>query len=443
MTWAANTATNEEIAEHAGGYRTPEYYAFTKMRNDYFLDLFPDNSTPEALERLTALPAYDDVEAWSRFFHDGDPIVMRDEAFLLAEELEMTNPNLSFEEKMKKISEWMFYDKDDGRPFDWNADINGYTYDCTTTSEGYVTVFRIAGIPAISVSMQIVGFEGHEEPFYYDGNTWRNISSGLETFHDYFSDAAIAIVAGGINSGKDTYMLWYNDYILDIDESWVGPSAEYFMFDLFQQPFAYPNRKLTRGEVAKLICHYLNTVPMRNEQVFFDVPVSHNYAPYIWVMNKLGIMMGDGNGAFHPDSELSMQEFAVMAMRMLEYGGEKTVESKLRQIQEIENDPENWPLNSEYTRSVLTRLKEEADWQAQLAKYSYNDPLVFADNDEIASWAKPAVDEFSKLGVLQGDSFGSGSRLNPTEVLSKTRFLFFLFKLDQKSLLAVNRKLIF
>jgi hypothetical protein len=171
---------------------------------------------------------------------------------------------------------------------------------------------------------------------------------------------------------------------------------------------------------------------MRNEQVFSDVPTSHRYSKYIWAMNKLGIMMGDGAGHFNPDNELSMQEFAVMAMRMLEYGGAKTAEYKLSEVKEIESNPTDWPPDNQYTKDVLARLKKEADWRARLAEGSYQSPIVFADSDKIAPWAKPAIDEFSKLGILQGDSSGAGSRLNPTENMSKTRFLVFLYKIDQK-----------
>jgi hypothetical protein len=225
--------------------------------------------------------------------------------------------------------------------------------------------------------------------------------------------------------------------ILDIDVAWAY-TAEHFMFELLQQPYAYPDRKLTRGEVAKLICNYLGTVPMRNEKNFLDVELFHPYSRYIWAMNKLGIMTGDGAGHFNPDSELSMQEFAVMAMRMLEYGGEKIAENELEQIQIIENDPENWPPDSSYTQQVLARSREEMDWRARLARGSYQNPIVFADNDKIASWAKASIDEFSKLKILQGDSSGADSRLNPTEPLSKTRFLVFLYKIDQKLPLTVG-----
>jgi hypothetical protein len=36
------------------------------------------------------------------------------------------------------------------------------------------------------------------------------------------------------------------------------------------------------------------------------------------------------------------------------------------------------------------------------------------------------------MKILEGDSSGSNSRLNPTETLSKTRFLVFLAKFDRE-----------
>jgi hypothetical protein len=200
-----------------------------------------------------------------------------------------------------------------------------------------------------------------------------------------------------------------------------------FMLRLLRKPYAYPEEKLTRGMVAKLLCNYLGTVPMKNDQVFSDVPVSHDYSPYIWAMNRLGIMNGNGDGTFRPDSELSMQEFAVMAERLIQYEKAKAVELS-----------KNWrdtnPFMDVYTPEEIADI--DAEYKKR-AEEGFDPPVgslpkIFADNNQIASWAKPAVDEFSRWGILEGDSSGSSSHLHPTEPLSKTRFLVFLYKFDQK-----------
>jgi hypothetical protein len=178
--------------------------------------------------------------------------------------------------------------------------------------------------------------------------------------------------------------------------------------------YVHPEVKLTRGEVAKLLCSYLRQKPMRNKQVFSDVPTSHQYAPYIWAMTRLGIMTGDSDGAFRPDNELSMQEFAVVAQRVSIWG-KAYLTDRVASLQYY---------TSESPPSY------ETNWKAALSRFDSppnNKPKVFADADKIASWAKPAVDEFSQLGILSGDGNGY---LKPTEPLSRLRFLVFLEKFD-------------
>ncbi|MDR2064032.1 MAG: S-layer homology domain-containing protein [Candidatus Nomurabacteria bacterium] len=415
---------------------SPEYYAFTHMWSDYFLDLLPDSSQPEALQRLTLLPNYDDLKTWRDFFHDGNHILMRDTAYSVAKELDIDSQSLSTAEKIQRITGWT----ESGRSWQESAfgrvgDFDGYTYDCTTQSEGLVTLFRIAGIPAISISM--VKSTLHEDPFFYDGSEWRGAFFPDRTFAEYFQDIRAMFINGTISyTPEDTYLLehmvaaagyGYFDYILDINESWVDSGMEAFMIDLVGQPYAYPNQKLTRGEVAKLVCNYLYVVPMRNEKVFSDVPTSHKYSKYIWAMNKLGIMTGDG-GTFRPDSELSMQEFAVIALRIVEYSLPIAASGAEKSLKSILENPTDWPPDLEYTKEVVQDYEEKLDWRARFAEiFERRPPTVFADNGNIASWAKSAVDKFSSAGILQGN--GNGYLL-PTESLSKTRFLVFLSKLN-------------
>jgi hypothetical protein len=122
------------------------------------------------------------------------------------------------------------------------------------------------------------------------------------------------------------------------------------MSHLLQKPYAYPEKTLTRGEVAKLICNHSGVVPMRNEQVFSDVPLNHPYSRYIWAMNELGIMMGNGDGTFRPDSELSMQEFAVMAVRVAEWIYKRSADNAAYNIKLMEDDPVSWPPENERTK---------------------------------------------------------------------------------------------
>jgi hypothetical protein len=417
---------HDQILSTGVADRSPEYYALTKMWSNYFLDLLPDDTQPESLKKLTYLPAYDDVAAWKKFFHDGDPILMRDEAYRVAQQLGVTDPKMSLQEKIKRVSDWtssgFFYQS----VFARLGEIDGYVYDCTTDSEGAMTLYRLAGIPAVSVRM--VKGALHEEAFFYDGNAWR-FAHGGETFTDFFKSIDVVFVNEIVAYEDEVSYGLGADLILDINESWIGQDAEKFMLNLLCQPYANPRQKLTRGEVAKLLCNYLGAVPMRCEQVFSDVPATHKFSPYIWAMNKLGIMNGVGNSQFNPDAELTMQEFAVIAMRVVEYGGEQKVAYLKAELASIKNNPADWPPDLAYTKNVIADLEQriKTGW-----KPSQNpNPIVFSDNDKIAGWAKPAVDEFSRFGILQGDSADS-PKLNPAEPLSKTRFLIFLHKFEEK-----------
>ncbi|MDR2357775.1 MAG: S-layer homology domain-containing protein, partial [Oscillospiraceae bacterium] len=420
------------------------------------------------------LPAYDNlgssnahVGGWSDFYNDGDEAIMRDEAYRVAGELGITDHSLPVAERIQRIAEWMGRQDSTTTPFQWSGKKDGYVYDCTTRSRGAVSLFKLAGVPAVSISMTLRG-ELHEEPFFYDedGKVWMhadyiaNNSSSEKTFTEFFERIQTNVVdcrplkvittdaledfyqlsVTILNPGTEVSSRSIDDYIFDIDETWINYSAESFMLTLLQQPYAYPDKKLTRGEVARLLCNYLGVVPMRNEQVFSDVPTSHRYSKYIWAINKLGIMNGDGDGTFRPDSELSMQEFAVMAMQIVEDVFQNAVIPAKKVIDEIQNNPTDWPPDSSYTKSVLKGYEERADWEARFANIPSHNPIIFADDDQIASWAKSAVSTLSGWGILEGDTkvsyypLGekSNSNLHPTEFLSKTRFLVFLYKFYKK-----------
>jgi hypothetical protein len=438
---AANAKTmHEQILDTGAKYDTPEYYALTKAWSDYFLDLLPDSSTPETLQLLTKLPEYDVIGnntlGWDDFFWDGDPVLMRNEVFRLAKELGIDNPNWSTEQKIARLDEWFgrsgtsltwdgppyYFGLYDG-PLNWNKRVDGYVYDCTTKTTGIVALYRLAGIPATPINLFLYG-EAHEEPFFYDGNTWRDpCISRYETgaFADYFKNIDARYVTGADTGRRNTYVM-ENEEILDINETWIDGRAERFIFQLLQTPYAHPKKALTRGEVSKIVCNFLNVVPMRNEQIFSDVPVIHKYSSYIWAMNSLGIMNGVGGGAFNPDGIFTMQEFAVIASRIKEYGKQQAIDL-------ASNWREQMLYIDEFTQEELDRL--DAEYKEKVTHFdppANSAPKTFRDANKIASWAKATIDDFSKFGILEGDGNGY---LSPTERLNKTRFLVFMYKFNR------------
>jgi hypothetical protein len=452
-TQPAFAGVHEEILATGAEQYSEEYYAYAEMYAQYVLDMLPTASETEALARMTILPEYDEMQKWSDFFVQGDPEAMRDEVYSLANKWDLTNPNLSVDEKIKRITDWA----NSGYPLQsplgwsgWHTSDSGVKaiYDCDTIASGMSALYRMAGIPAFQLAMSWWG-SNHVEGFFFANGTWRHVKS-QETVIEYFRelnartpDTKPVVYIGNSVGWFGSFGELNRDYILDVDESWVNEGYEQFMSDLLQRPYLYPEKTLTRGEVAKILCNYLSAIPMKNEQVFSDVPLSHPYSCYIWAMNECGIMMGNGDGTFRPDSELSMQEFAVMAMRATRLSAEQAIKYVTSYIQDIKNDPINWPPDNDYTKNVIKRyeesLSESRDFlNPEIPLRSGRPPKVFADNDKIAAWAKSAVDDLSILGVLEGDSKGNDSRLNPAEPMSRVRFLVFLRKLGSDTKLSIG-----
>lgn len=441
----------EQVEYVAGGKGTPEYRALVEV-------WYRSTLQEEDLSKYTDIIPRGDVAAYKNAFYSwGDPKVMLDEIYRIADELDILNPNLSTAEKVARIDTWSNEEGRRGKlvgkagevsvskatnpwattPPDGNVyiagplvnldrTIGGTTYTCSERAVGLMLLYRMAGAPAISLGMKTSqAVAGHVEAAYYlNGDWWftagRNYTDGSPMrFLDYAMSNAHADYTldgtAGYTKAESIVLTDITDPILDVDEPWIDTEhTEYFMYLLRMDRYIHPEQKLTRGEVAELLCAYLWQRPMRNEPVFSDVPTSHKYAPYIWALNKLGIMTGDSGGTFRPEDELTMQEFAVVAQNMAVWG-----KSYLAAL--IASLPYSTPSFSAYAKPR---------WSAALPHFDPlpdSKPKVFADADRIATWAKTSVDALSQLGILSGDGNGY---LKPTETLSRLRFLVFLDKFN-------------
>jgi hypothetical protein len=436
----------EQVEYIAGGKGTPEYKALVEV---WYRPILQETDLTEYI-RVTARGDTTDFE--NTFAYDQ---VLLDEIYRLADELDIMNPSLSTAEKVARIDAWAVGEGYRGkiignvnevsaaeRPWvvqrngktylagplvNHARTVNGQWYACYARALGLMFLYRLAGAPAISLGLNTAhDIRGHAETAYYLNGEWwftagRNYSNGnAMRFLDYvMSDTHSDYKVNGIlYYGNETPGLpdYMDDPIVDVNEPWIDTEySESFMQSLLEDRYVHPEQKLTRGEVAKLLCAYIEQEPMRNERVFSDVPTSHKYAPYIWALNKLGIMTGDGDGTFRPDDDLSMQEFAVVAQKMMVWG--KPHNAAL--IEALQYKDEGYRAGWESRmRTGLSRFDPPEN----------STPKVFADNNKIAGWAKPAVDEFSRFGVLAGDGNGY---LNPTEPLSRLRFLVFMGKLNR------------
>jgi len=74
-----------------------------------------------------------------------------------------------------------------------------------------------------------------------------------------------------------------------------------------------PDRPVTRAELARdlLAISGIRPAPPRDRYAFADI-TGHELAPYVQMAADMGMVLGDGQGLFHPDRPVSRQEAAVM-----------------------------------------------------------------------------------------------------------------------------------
>ncbi|WP_171632880.1 S-layer homology domain-containing protein [Paenibacillus plantarum] len=117
-----------------------------------------------------------------------------------------------------------------------------------------------------------------------------------------------------------------------------------------------PAGTTTRGQIAKLFAQMLQLKNSDTASSFTDVPANAWYADAVAAVEKAGIFQG-ADGQFRPDAAISRQELAV----------------------------------------VISRLVKQADQVVN---------KTFADQSQIADWAKAGVNAAVKLGIIQGDDAG-------------------------------------
>ncbi|MDR1328680.1 MAG: hypothetical protein LBK23_03685 [Oscillospiraceae bacterium] len=166
-----NETLERQIMEAVGttDSKSPEFYAMAKMYSDYFLSFLPTDDEPDALQRLTLLPEFDNIsdhlQSWDSFFGMGDPVLMRDEAYRIFNDLELADANLSQVDKAKRLSEWAYSGYFSQSVFGRQGKYDGFTYNCNTEAGGLVAVCRLAGIPAMVIPLWMYGI-GHVDPFF-------------------------------------------------------------------------------------------------------------------------------------------------------------------------------------------------------------------------------------------------------------------------------------
>ena len=93
------------------------------------------------------------------------------------------------------------------------------------------------------------------------------------------------------------------------------------------QGYFHPNKVVTRAEMATIICRMLGeTEHLTTEVVFSDVPTNHWANGYINKAAELGVVGGYGNGVFGPSDNVTYEQTVTMIIRAL--GGSQLAEEE-------------------------------------------------------------------------------------------------------------------
>ena len=156
----------------------------------------------------------------------------------------------------------------------------------------------------------------------------------------------------------------------DINGHWANKAINYvvnkgYFAGVSKTEFA-PDKPITRGEFVTILGRMLKIDTSKySSQRFNDVNSSTYYSPYVTWANEVGIVSGVGGGNFAPDKALTREEMAVMMVKFLKISG-KNISAK-------------------------------------------GNDVSFKDEKNIESWAKDAVVEMAKFGLVNGMEDGSFS----------------------------------
>lgn len=121
-----------------------------------------------------------------------------------------------------------------------------------------------------------------------------------------------------------------------------------------------PNSNITRAEFVKMIVTAMDISASTSDIDFVDVNADAWYAPYVAASCEWGIVKGDGNGYFSPEANITRQDMVTMLYRALGEKGRKPTEK-----------------------------------------------LSFTDNNSISDYAADGISYFSQINVINGFVDGS------------------------------------
>lgn len=144
-----------------------------------------------------------------------------------------------------------------------------------------------------------------------------------------------------------------------------------------------PNAKVTRSQFVKLLVGALELEEVKYNGEFADIKASEWYSDFVATAVANGLIDGYTDGTFRPNNEISRLEMAVMLSRAL--------------------------------KDVKVDYLEE-----------YNNISRFADNKDIADWAKKGVAITVKSKLMEGVT---GNRFAPNEVSNRAEAATVIYRL--------------
>lgn len=238
-----------------------------------------------------------------------------------------------------------------------------------TAESGDNTISELGGTAISIVPYTLGNGEKPEAVVAY----WMNPEGSLELVQNgHLSDDNKYFVME--NNHWSTYVIGYNEVkFADTASHWAKKNILYLAArDVIKGKSAnafLPNSQITRAEFAQILANMSgDDISKYTGSKFNDVSEKAWYANAVaWAVEN-GIAGGIGNGKFSPDANITRQDMSVMISKYV-----KNVE-----------------------KETLTDV---------------NKPVKFADNSEIASYAKDAVTIMQKAGIINGvkNNFGTYS----------------------------------
>ena len=136
------------------------------------------------------------------------------------------------------------------------------------------------------------------------------VSGGATTWGEDESSGGASVIisdsAGKVFSDLGNFS-WAEEAILYLEGKDIVSGKEQGKF--------YPNDLVTRAEFTKMIVSALGVQVTGDESGFVDVASGAWYAPYISAAKNAGLVMGDEENRFNPDTKISREDMAAILYR--------------------------------------------------------------------------------------------------------------------------------